>query len=138
MSDKRPQMLANVYEKNVEIEQHPHHQRGFAGGAARIRARLRHQRNSDRPTHGRQSPRCDRQGNGMKKRRKYPLMRFRKNDPAHNLLVAAQHWLQANGGDALVIGGIGVLRQQKNRFYVTVNCVGTWPPRNESRSDELN
>ena len=54
-------------------------------------------------------------------------MRFRKNDPAHNLLAATQHWVKANGGALVVIGGIGILREGEHKFRVCVGCLGREP-----------
>lgn len=63
-------------------------------------------------------------------------MRFRKNDPAHNLLAATQHWLRANGGYAVVIGGIGVLDEEhpllestRGKFQICVKCLGQKPTK---------
>jgi hypothetical protein len=56
-------------------------------------------------------------------------LRFRKNDPAHNLLAATQHWLRAHGCDPIVLGGIGVIRRDKYKFYVAVNVTGTPPTK---------
>lgn len=54
-------------------------------------------------------------------------MRFRKNDPAHNLLAATQHWVKANGGDLVVVGSIGLLDQGGMKFQVCVGCLGQKP-----------
>jgi hypothetical protein len=56
-------------------------------------------------------------------------MRFRKNDPAHNLLAATQHWIKANGGSVVVIGGIGLMRKpfDELRYQIVVSCMGKPP-----------
>lgn len=63
-----------------------------------------------------------------KKPRKFPLLRFRKNDPEHNLLAATQRWVRANGGELLVTGGIGLIHNwDERKFHVTVGCLGRKP-----------
>lgn len=58
-------------------------------------------------------------------------LRFRKNDPAHNLQAAAQAWLIANGGDAVVIGRIGIIRDADDfRFFICVGVTGARPTKN--------
>jgi hypothetical protein len=59
-------------------------------------------------------------------------LRFRKNDPAHNLLAAAQHWLKSNGGDAIVIGGIDIISMPldpPSKFRIAIGCLGKRPVR---------
>ena len=58
-------------------------------------------------------------------------MRFRKNDPAHNLLAATQHWVKANGGVLVVIGGIRILHEGKHKFKVCVGCLGRMPEKSK-------
>lgn len=58
------------------------------------------------------------------------LLRFRKKDHAHNLLAAAQRWLRANGGDAIVIGGIDIITmpgEAESKFRIAVGCLGRRP-----------
>lgn len=69
-----------------------------------------------------------------RKPRRAPLMRFRKGDPAHNLLAATQRWVRANGGELLVVGGIGVMPDgnpfselSQHKFRVAVGCLGRRP-----------
>lgn len=68
------------------------------------------------------------------KKRKKPRrirLRFRKNDPAHNLQAAAQAWLIAHGGDAVMIGRIGIMRDgDDHRFFICVGVTGTRPTKN--------
>ena len=64
------------------------------------------------------------------KKRKKPARRrlmFRKDDPAHNVQVAVVKWLEANGGDAIVVGGIGLIREGDFKFQVCVGITGTPP-----------
>lgn len=57
-------------------------------------------------------------------------LRFRKNDPAHNLQAAAQAWLIANGGDAVVIGRIGIMREPDAfRFQICIGVTGMPPTK---------
>lgn len=65
----------------------------------------------------------------MKRKRRSIHMRFRKNDPAHNLLAAVQHWVKARGGSLVVLGGIEVQDwfDGPGLFRVAVKCLGTSP-----------
>lgn len=64
------------------------------------------------------------------KKPKYTTLRFRKDDPGHNLLAAAQRWLRHNGGEAVLLGGIGLMETHlSNRFYITVAAVGRPPQK---------
>jgi hypothetical protein len=64
-----------------------------------------------------------------KKKGRMLHMRFRKNDPTHNLLAATQHWVKANGGAAIVIGGIGLMKEpfDEFRYKIVVGCTGRPP-----------
>ncbi len=55
-------------------------------------------------------------------------MRFRKGDPAHNLLTAVTHWVRANGGDLVVVGGIGIMHEGLHRYKVCIGALGDAPP----------
>jgi hypothetical protein len=69
-------------------------------------------------------------------RKRRTILKFRKNDPAHNLLAATQHWVRANGGDLIVVGGIGVLTEgfggSEYKFKVAIGCCGTAPKKKEA------
>lgn len=65
-------------------------------------------------------------------KRRHMTLRFRKNDPGHNLLAAAQRWVEAHGGDTLVIGGISVQYEGIHRFKVSIGCIGRAPRKKES------
>jgi len=74
----------------------------------------------------------------MVKRAKRPRLqrlRFRKNDPVHNLLAAVQHWTLARGGMTIVLGGIEVQRwpgDPDGKFKVAIGCLGRPPvPKSE-------
>ncbi len=69
-----------------------------------------------------------------KKKGRMIHMRFRKDDPAHNLLAATQHWIKANGGNVLVIGGIGLMKEPFDdlRYKIVVNCSGRPPLKQEA------
>lgn len=69
------------------------------------------------------------------KKRKKPsriILRFRKGDHSHNVMVAVQAWLRANGGYALVMGGIGIMRESSMKFQVCVGILGRAPVKKES------
>ena len=54
------------------------------------------------------------------KKTKYRQFRFRKNDPEHNLLVAASQYIRAKGGSPLVIGGIQIQKWPGSLAYTYV------------------
>lgn len=56
-------------------------------------------------------------------------LRFRKNDPGHNLLAAVQHWVKAHGGRVDVIGSIELQdwHEGSYAFRVAVRCIGARP-----------
>lgn len=63
-----------------------------------------------------------------KKKRNWRWLRFRKKDHSHNLLVAAQRWIHANGGTAIVLGGIGLMDGSlKYSYNVVVSATGRKP-----------
>jgi hypothetical protein len=71
-----------------------------------------------------------------KRRAKWEWLRYRKGDHAHNLLCAAQRWIHANGGTALVLGSIGVMDENnpfvpgsKGKYQVCVGALGIKPKR---------
>lgn len=71
-----------------------------------------------------------------KKRKKGLItLRFRKDDPTHNLLAATQHWIKANGGSAIVIGGIGLLREGEFKYRVCVGAMGRCPEKEPKNAD---
>ena len=60
---------------------------------------------------------------------RWRTLRYRKNDPGHNVLVAVSRWIRANKGTAVVIGGIGLMDQGENRYSVVVGALGKKPER---------
>lgn len=63
-----------------------------------------------------------------KRKHKFTTMRFRRNDPEHNLLAATTHWILAHGGRAVVIGGIQVQDWgQAFSFKIEICCTGRKP-----------
>jgi hypothetical protein len=57
------------------------------------------------------------------------ILRYRKNDPDHNLLVAVQRWVHNRGGNLLVIGGVELQdwHEGASKFKVAVRCLGKRP-----------
>jgi hypothetical protein len=66
---------------------------------------------------------------------KWRRLRFRKNDPEHNLIVAAQQVILARGGTALVLGPVQVIHWPGDEFkyHVAVEVVGR-PPKAKNPS----
>ncbi len=60
---------------------------------------------------------------------KFRMMRFRKNDPGHNLLAAVQHYVHSYGGTVVVEGGIEVQDwgDGLGKYRVAVRCLGRAP-----------
>jgi hypothetical protein len=65
-----------------------------------------------------------------KGKHKWRWLRFRKGDHAHNLIVAAQRYIHANKGTAVVLGGIGIMHQGEFRYSVVIGATGR-PPKFE-------
>jgi hypothetical protein len=67
------------------------------------------------------------------------MMRFRKNDHAHNLLAAVERYIRANGGKVIVIGGIEIQKWPDDgefKFKVAVGCSGRQPKKPESKDGQ--
>lgn len=62
-------------------------------------------------------------------KRKWRTLRYRKNDPGHNVLVAVSRWIRANKGTAVVIGGIGIMDRGGFRYSVVIDAAGTKPSK---------
>lgn len=80
-----------------------------------------------------------------KRKQKWRWMRYRKGDHAHNLTCAAQRWIHANGGTAVVLGGIGILDEEnpflegtKGRYQVCVSALGTKPEKKKKTDGKKN
>lgn len=68
------------------------------------------------------------------KKRRWTVMRFRKHDPSHNLIAAATHFIRANGGRAVVIGGIEVQAGSlAYNFKLAVGFTGKPPVAKDKR-----
>jgi hypothetical protein len=62
-------------------------------------------------------------------------LRFRKDDPEHNLLAATQHWILAHSGSVVVIGGIEVQTwpgDNPHNFRIGIRCTGTVPTKDSN------
>lgn len=71
-----------------------------------------------------------------KRKRTWRWMRYRKGDVSHNLLCAAQRWIHANGGTAVVLGGIGLMDEENpfldgttGKYRVCIGALGLKPKR---------
>ena len=64
-----------------------------------------------------------------KRKTRWRTLRFRKNDPAHNVLAAVSAWIRANGGTAVVIGGVEIQDWDEGEFKyrIAVRVVGRKP-----------
>ncbi len=67
-----------------------------------------------------------------KRKPKFRFLRFRKNDPEHNVHAAIQRWIHAKGGTALITGGIEVQDWGEGawKYRVALRVVGR-PPKKE-------
>ena len=56
-------------------------------------------------------------------------LRYRKNDPSHNVLAAISNWVQANGGNLIMVGGMEIQHWGDGigKFRVAVKCLGRPP-----------
>ena len=73
----------------------------------------------------------------MKRRKqKWTVLRFRRNDPAHNLHAAVTHWVRANGGRCVVTSGPEIQDWQEGeyKFRVAISCVGRKPKPRRKRN----
>ena len=69
----------------------------------------------------------------MKTKRRWRWLKFRKGDHAHNLIVAAQRWIHANGGTAVVLGGIGLMDDPiEFKYHVVISATGQKPKPKKS------
>ena len=61
-------------------------------------------------------------------------MRYRKGDLAHNLMCAAQRYIHANKGTAVVMGPIQVIEMPYARpgsYTIGIACLGQKPTKRE-------
>lgn len=71
-----------------------------------------------------------RQTTGGVRMPKYRVMRWRKNDPTHNLYKAVRDYIISKNGDVLVIGGIQIQKWPTDpafTYQVAVKCTGRKP-----------
>ena len=78
-----------------------------------------------------------------KHKHKWRWLRYRKGDVSHNLICAAQRWIHANGGTAVVIGGIGILDEEnpflegtKGKYRVCIGALGIKPTKEKKDAKE--
>lgn len=64
-----------------------------------------------------------------KRKSKWKWLRFRKNDHAHNLIVAAQRYIHGNKGSAVMLGGIGVMDRGPYCYSLVVDVTGKKPEK---------
>ena len=66
----------------------------------------------------------------------FVTLRYRKNDPAHNVYVAVQRFIKANGGTAVVMGGIEVQAESAESFNykIAVSVSGRRPTKDAADS----
>ena len=64
-----------------------------------------------------------------KSKRRWSWLRYRKNDLGHNVLVSVQRWIHANGGTAVVLGGIGTIDMGEFRYGVVIQATGKKPEK---------
>ena len=66
------------------------------------------------------------------KKSKLRMLRFRKGDYEHNIHAAVQHWVHANGGTAIVTGGIEIQWShplEAHKYKVALGVVGKPPEK---------
>lgn len=72
--------------------------------------------------------------NVKKRKRKWNWLRYRKDDLAHNVQVAVQRWIHANGGTAVVMSGVQLVYMPDDRefaYRVAIQCTGRRPEKKE-------
>lgn len=71
------------------------------------------------------------------RKRKYCVMRWRKNDPTHNLYKAVRDYVRSHSGSIVIIGGVSVQQfpaEPEFKYHIAVGCVGKKPEfKKESR-----
>lgn len=74
-----------------------------------------------------------------KRKQRWVVLRYRKNDPDHNIIVATQRWIHAHGGTAIVIGGVGILDEEnpfvlgtKFKYQVCIGAMGQKPMKEKT------
>ena len=72
-----------------------------------------------------------------KRKRKWIWLRYRKGDVDHNLLVAAQRYIHAHKGTAVVIGHIKVIQMpgaNPNCYELAVGFLGLKPALSKEKT----
>lgn len=69
-----------------------------------------------------------------KRKRKWIWLRYRRHDLAHNVQCAVQRWIHANGGSAVLMGGVATIvlpGDPAHKYYVGISCLGRMPTKAE-------
>src|SRR5438132_1599153 len=67
----------------------------------------------------------------VRRKASYTRLRFKKGDPAHNLLAATQHYVISLGGKVVIVGGIEIQNWPEDgphSFRVGIHCTGRSGP----------
>lgn len=75
-----------------------------------------------------------------KKKRKWRWLRYRKDDLAHNVQVAVQRWVHANGGTAIMTSGVQIVTfpgEGEFNYRVAIRCTGARPVMKEKADGEV-
>ncbi len=65
-----------------------------------------------------------------KRKRRWVVLRYRKRDLAHNVQVAAQRFIHARGGTAILLTGVQVISMPgdpDHKYHLAVGVVGRRP-----------
>lgn len=77
----------------------------------------------------------------MKKRkRRWNWLRYRKDDLAHNVQVAVQRWVHANGGTAAIMSGVQLMYfpgEGEANYRIAIHCTGIRPVKKEKADGEV-
>lgn len=75
----------------------------------------------------------------MKKKKKSKLPAWRRSrDPNDRLIVAADNWVKAHGGSAVIMGPVSVMTfpgEREADYYVVVKCLGKRPVKSPSPTE---
>lgn len=71
-----------------------------------------------------------------RRRQKWEWLRYRKGDVAHNLLVAAQRYIHAHKGTAVVLGDIKLIQMPSANPHCYELAVGFMGARPELKKQE--
>jgi hypothetical protein len=64
-----------------------------------------------------------------KRKPRWKMLRWRRGDHVHNIHVAVQRWIHANGGTLVVSGGLELQDWQEGlgKYRVALRCLGRRP-----------